>query len=249
LERIISATTNEGDLVLDPFCGCGTTIVAAQQLKRKWVGIDITIHAIALIENGLRDTFKDGVSFETRGLPTTMEEAVVLAARDKFQFQWWAAYRLGARGEERKGGDRGIDGRIIFRSDDSEDFRQIIISVKGGNLKATDVRDLRGVIEREGAEIGVLVSMEAPSRQMRAEAASAGVFTTPWGSHPRLQLLTIEEMFSGKGIDYPRASGANVTLKRAPRAKRKQPTKLHLFDSTNEPTPGTIPPPSRDDPS
>jgi DNA modification methylase len=237
LERIISASSNEGDLVLDPFCGCGTTVFAAERLKRRWVGIDITIHAVALIEKALREAFKNEVHFETRGVPTTMEEAVALADRDKFQFQWWAAYRLGARGEEKKGADKGIDGRIIFRLEDPADFRQIVISVKGGTLKATDVRDLRGVMEREKAEIGVLVSMDAPTRQMRAEAASAGVFKTPWGDHPRMQLITVEELLAGRGIDYPHTAGTNVTLKAAARVRAEGAEPLHLFEESAKPEP------------
>ncbi len=246
LERIISASSNQGDVVLDPFCGCGTTVFAAKQLKRRWIGIDITIHAVALIEKSLRETFTNSVVFETRGVPTTMEEAVALAERDKFQFQLWAAYRLGARGEEKKGADRGIDGRILFRVDDSADFREIIISVKGGTLKATDVRDLRGVMEREKADIGVLVSLDTPSRQMRAEAASAGIFKSPWGSHPRLQLVTVEEMLAGQGIDYPRTTGANVTLKTAPRLASKESEKLHLFEDSSEPDVGSKRPPGQE---
>jgi DNA modification methylase len=234
LERIVGASSNPGDVVLDPFCGCGTTIFAAQELDRRWIGIDITIHAVALIEKSLREAYKDEVVFATVGVPTTMEEAIALAERDKFQFQWWAAYQLGAVGEQKKGPDKGVDGRIVFKPDDDDVFRHIVISVKAGKLKATDVRDLRGVMERDKADIGVLVSMSIPSRQMRAEAASAGLFKTKWGDYPRLQLITVDDLLAGKRIDYPKAT--NRTTKIARRSPRKSARQLGIpldADSTD----------------
>jgi site-specific DNA-methyltransferase (adenine-specific) len=225
MRRVIQSSTDAGDLVLDPFCGCGTTVHAAQLLDRRWIGIDITIHAVALIEKRLRETFEAAAKFDTYGVPSTIEEAVALAERDKFQFQGWAVYRLGAGPTDvKKGADKGIDGRLYFQLKDGGDFKQIIVSVKGGQLHATDVRDLRGVVAREGAEIGVLVSLHEPTRPMRGEAATAGTFESPWGKHPRIQLLTIEQLLSGKGIDYPRTAGVNVTLKAARRAKEDATT-------------------------
>jgi DNA modification methylase len=230
LERIIASSSNRDDVVLDPFCGCGTTVHAAQSLRRRWIGIDITIHAVSLVEDRLRGAFKDDVNFVTEGMPTTIEEARALAARDKFQFQGWATYRLGAQWTDKKGADKGIDGRLYFRIKDAEPHRQIIISVKGGTLKATDLRDLRGVVDREKAELGILVSLDSPTRQMRTEASSAGFFPSPWGKHSRLQLITIEELLHGKQIDYPRTAGVNQSFKQPPRAKRVSEKPIDMFD-------------------
>lgn len=221
LERIIRASSNEGDLVLDPFCGCGTAIAVAQKLKRQWIGIDITHLAIGLIKSRLHDMFGDSVAYEVHGEPTTIEEAKVLARDDPHEFQVWALGLVGARkGEVKKGADRGIDGRLYFHDEASGGrTKQIIISVKAGHVSVAHVRDLRGVVEREKAEIGVLISLEEPTSAMRTEAAAAGFYASPWGKHPRIQLLTIAELLDGRGIDYPRTTGSNVTLKRAPRVK------------------------------
>lgn len=230
LERIVSASSNPGDVVLDPFCGCGTTIEAAQKLDRRWIGIDVTHLAIGLIKTRLRDAFGEAVQYEVVGEPTTAEDAAALAESDKYQFQWWALGLVGARPvEQKKGADKGIDGRLNFH-DGSKETRQIVFSVKGGHLKATDVRDLRGVREREKAEIGVLLSFESPTKPMRTEAASAGFYTSPWGKHPRIQLLTVAELLEGKGIDYPRTAGTNLTYKQAPRAIRKVAEPRTLFE-------------------
>ncbi|MHB1956229.1 MAG: site-specific DNA-methyltransferase, partial [Sulfobacillus sp.] len=175
LERILLASSNRGDVVLDPFCGCGTTIAAAQKLGRRWIGIDVTHLAISLIKVRLRYAFGDDARFHVIGEPTTAEDAAALAASDKYQFQWWALGLVGARPvDERKGADKGIDGRSYLRFGD--ETCQVIYSVKGGKLKATDVRDLRGVIDREKANIGVLLSFEEPTKLMRAEGASAGFY-------------------------------------------------------------------------
>lgn len=221
LERILEASSNPGDVVLDPFCGCGTTVDAAQKLGRSWIGIDITHLAISLIKVRLRDAFGDMARYEVIGEPTTAEDAAALASSDKYQFQWWALGLVGARPvDQKKGADKGIDGRLYFH-DGSQKTRQIIISVKGGKLKATDLRDLRGVVDREKADMGVLISFETSTKLMRTEAASAGFYTSPWGKHARLQLLTVAELLAGKGIDYPRTAGINRTYKQAPRVLRK----------------------------
>jgi site-specific DNA-methyltransferase (adenine-specific) len=221
LDRIIAASTNVGDVVLDPFCGCGTAIASAQKLGRRWIGIDITHLAISLIKVRLRDAFGDMARYQVIGEPTTTEDAAALAESDKYQFQWWALGLVGARPvDQKKGADKGIDGRLYFH-DGSEKTRQVIISVKGGKLKATDLRDLRGVIDREKAEIGVLISFETPTKQMKTEAASAGFYTSPWGKHARLQLLTVAQLLDGRGIDYPQTAGVNRTYKQAPRALKK----------------------------
>lgn len=221
LARLIKASSNEGDLILDPFCGCGTAIEAAQELKRKWVGIDITHLAITLIKHRLSDAFGGRAKYDVIGEPVSLPDARELAANDPYQFQWWALGLVHARPVEgKKGADKGIDGRIYFH-DEPKATKQIILSVKAGALHATYVRDLRGVIEREKAEIGVLISLETPTKQMRTEAASAGFYQAPYGKrHPRLQLLTIEELLGGKGIDYPpQEARKDVTFKEAPKAR------------------------------
>jgi DNA modification methylase len=220
LVRVIESSCPPEGIVLDPFCGCGTTISAAHRLDRRWIGIDVTHLAIGLIKTRLRDAFGDMARYQVIGEPTTVEDAAALAESDKYQFQWWALGLVGARPvEQKKGADKGIDGRLYFH-DGSKETRSIILSVKGGNLKATDVRDLRGVLDREKAEMGVLLSFEPPTQPMRTEAASAGFYTSPWGKHQRIQLLTVADLLGGKGIDYPRTAGTNQTYKQAPRAAR-----------------------------
>lgn len=221
LERIIALSSNEGDTVLDPFCGCGTTVAAAQTLKRRWIGIDVTHLSIALIKHRLETAFGAAATYRVVGEPTTVDDAKVLADSDPYQFQWWALGLVGARGVEKKGADKGIDGRLFWHEGDGK-TRQLIISVKAGNLHRSQVHELRGVVEREKADLGVLVSFDAPTRPMREDAASAGFYTSPWGKHARIQLLTVADLLAGKGIDYPRTAGTNVTLKAAPRARERE---------------------------
>jgi DNA modification methylase len=220
--RIIEASSRPNDVVLDPFCGSGTTIDAAQALGRRWIGIDVTHLAIGLIKHRLVDRYGPEVASTYRvvGEPTTVEDAAVLAHDDPFQFQAWALGLVGARvaGSDRKGGDKGIDGRLFFHDATSGPTRQIIFSVKAGKLVPGYVRDLRGVLQREQADIGVLLSFEEPSAGMRGEGAEAGFYESPWGRHPRIQLLTVAELLEGRGIDYPHVAGANVTFRRAQRA-------------------------------
>ena len=220
LERIIQASSDERDTVLDPFCGCGTTIAAAQKLNRHWIGIDITYLSITLIRSRLTDTFGGTVAFEVVGEPVSLPDATRLAADDPYQFQWWALGLVGARPvEENKGADKGIDGRIYFHVGDSE-TRQIILSVKAGHVSVSHVRDLRGVLAREKADMGVLISLEEPTAAMFKEVAGAGFYASPWGKHARLQLITIEDLLTGKGIDRPPIQ-TSLTFKRAPKATPK----------------------------
>jgi DNA modification methylase len=226
LERIIQASSNPGDMVLDPFCGCGTTIDAAEKLGRKWIGIDITQLATSLIKNRLRDTYGDKIEIITIGEPTTPNEASVLAEQDKFQFQWWALGLVGARPvEQKKGADHGIDGKIYFRDDPkAAKPEQIIIQVKGGKTGVKDVRDLRGVLDREKAAIGILISLQPPTGPMETEAASAGFYEhkTNKQKYPRLQLRTVKELMDGKSIERPTsAASLDDTFKKAPTSKRK----------------------------
>jgi DNA modification methylase len=232
LERIINASSNEGDTVLDPFCGCGTTIAAAQKLNRRWIGVDITHLAITLIRGRLTDTFQGAAKYEVIGEPVSLPDAAKLAADDPYQFQWWALGLVGARPvEDKKGADKGIDGRIYFHVGDGK-TRQIILSVKAGHVTVSQVCDLRGVLDREGAEMGVLLSLEEPTGPMRKEAASAGFYTSPWGKHPRLQLVTVEDLLTGKTIDRPPIQ-TSTTFKKAPKAPPKVRERQLHFDAPN----------------
>jgi len=240
LERLVRASSNEGDVVLDPFCGCGTAIAVAQRLGRRWIGIDITHLAIGLMKHRLAAF--GPIDYAVVGEPTTSEEAAVLAAEDPYQFQWWALGLVGARpADERKGADRGIDGRRTFfeRGGAGSVKRQVIFSVKGGHaIPAHAVRDLRGTIEREAADFGVLVSLAAPTKAMLGESDAAGFVTTHGyegeRKHPRLQCVTVGELLDGKRLDLPpfAFAGGDATLKPAPERKaapaKKGPTQANL---------------------
>jgi len=223
LERILRASSNKGDVVLDPFCGCGTAVVVAEKLKRKWIGIDITHLAVALIKHRLRDALGSRVKYRVVGEPVSLPDANTLAQENRYQFQWWALGLVGARPvEQKKGADKGIDGRLYFHDEPDKAksrTKQIVISVKSGKTGVKDIRDLRGVLEREKAQIGVLISMEEPTNAMRTEAAGAGFYKSPWRKHPVMQILTVEDLLNGKQIDYPDVPGVNVTFKKAPKAK------------------------------
>ncbi len=225
LERIIKASSNPGDVVLDPFCGCGTTIVAAQKLGRRWIGIDITHLAIYLMKNRLKNEFGTEVAYQVIGEPTTLPDAEALALQDKYQFQWWALGLVGARpADPKKGADKGIDGRLFFHDEAAGGkTKQVIFSVKGGHTSVGDVRDLRGVMEREEAQIGVLITLLDPTSPMRTEALSAGFYDSPWGKrYPRIQILTIAELLAGKGVEMPPPGQTNITLPRGSKAKGRK---------------------------
>jgi len=226
MARIIECCTEPGDIVLDPFCGCGTTIAAAQKLNRRWIGIDITHLAINLIKVRLADTFSRKIlgNYTVVGEPEDLQGAQALAEQDKYQFQYWALGLVGARpaaSQEKKGADKGIDGRLYITDQDGQ-MRPVIISVKGGHVTVNQIRDLRGVIERENAAIGVFISLEPPTGPMRKEAADAGFYNNQShvgeSQHPRLQLLTIEELLQGKRIDLPVQQEVR-SFKQAPKAK------------------------------
>ena len=224
LERIIQASSNEGDLVLDPFCGCGTTVAAAQKLKRRWIGIDITHLAITLMKKRLLDAFGAEAQFKVTGEPTSLPDAAALAESDPYQFQWWALGLLGARPvEQKKGADKGIDGKIVFQGDAPGIFETVILSVKAGHITANHVRDLRGVVDRERAAIGVLISMEGPTKPMQTEAVTTGFFESKtWGKkYPKVQLMTIAELLAGKKISMPPIRQVDKTFKKA--AKHRGP--------------------------
>lgn len=238
LERIIQASSNPGDLILDPFCGCGTAIAAAEKLGRRWVGIDITHLAIALQKYRLKDNFKlePVKDYAIVGEPRDLAAAGQLAQDDRFQFQWWALSLVRARpaggdatGKKgKKGADQGIDGIINFIDDDKSTLKRVIVQVKSGHVKSGDVRDLRGVIEREGAAMAVFVTLEAPTPPMIKEALEAGKYTSPiWQKeYPRIQILTIEELLNGKEVNMPPDFG---TFKKAEKVKKAEGKQGELF--------------------
>lgn len=220
LERIVSASSVESSLVLDPFCGCGTAVHAAQKLKRHWIGIDITHLAISLIETRLKSAFPE-INFEVHGTPKDAEGARNLAERDKYQFQWWACSLVNAQPFQgkKKGADSGIDGLIYFQDEDKKPPKKIIVSVKGGeNVSVAMVRDLVGVIQREKAEIGLFVSLVLPTRPMKEEATKAGFYesVTIGKAFPRIQILTVAGLLDGtERAAYPDWSQGGQTFKKA----------------------------------
>jgi site-specific DNA-methyltransferase (adenine-specific) len=222
LERIIQASSNPGDLVLDPFCGCGTAVHAAQKLGREWIGIDITHLAIGLIEKRMHDAFPDLI-FDIHGTPKDHGGAQALAERDKYQFQWWACSLVGAQPYQgkKKGADSGIDG-IIYFQDEKGPAKKIVVSVKGGeHVGVTMIRDLLAVVEREKASIGLFVTLAPPTQPMLTEATSAGYYKSALlGAFPKLQVLTIEGLLSGiESPRYPDLTRGAVSFKKAPQEK------------------------------
>ena len=194
LERIIKASSNEGDVVLDPFCGCGTAVVAAQKLNRRWIGIDITHLAINLMRNRLKDSFP-GIQLEVIGEPKDLSGAKALAHQDRYQFQWWALGLIGARplGEKKKGADKGIDGVIHFIDDPSGAVSRVVVQVKSGHIGVNAVRELETVAKNDA--IGALITLEPPTTPMNVEAVVAGYYHSPIydKDYPKIQILTIEE--------------------------------------------------------
>lgn len=206
LERIITASSSVGDVVLDPFCGCGTAVHAAQKLGRQWAGIDVTFLAIGLIAQRMRDAFP-GITINEVGVPADLPGAQALAAHDPYQFQFRAVHQLGGApvsGQNKKGADSGIDGVIPFIEGATE-RRRVMISVKAGNLQPAFVRELKGVLEREREPIGVLVTLREPTDAMRVEAVSAGSYHSDfWGKdYPRVQIITADELLGGKRVEMP----------------------------------------------
>ena len=227
LERIISASSNEGDLVLDPFCGCGTTIHAAEKLRRQWIGIDITPLAISLVERRLKDAFP-GLKYHVEGIPKDLDGARALAAHDKHKFQLWAVNLVDGQPyrEGKKGADTGIDGFVYIRPDGKR-TETAIVSVKGGeHVSAPMIRELRGVLERTRSPMGLFVTLAPPTKPMISEAAAAGLFEAVGGRYPRIQILTIEELLAGKRPQLP--FGHTESFRRARR--EASGTQAGLFD-------------------
>ena len=233
LERIINASSNEGDVVLDPFCGCGTATVAAERLNRRWIGIDVTHLAITLVRHRLHDSFGDALRpFEIVGQPTDSGSAAALAEQDRYQFEWWALGLVDARpaNDKRRGADAGVDGYINFFDDTSGKPKRIIVQVKSGHVNRGMIATLKGDMEREKAEVGVFITLQPPTEPMRQEALSAGIYTPehfPDQQHPRVQIPTIEELLAGAAVSYPRG-GAPATFRQAPRRRRSQGQQSNL---------------------
>lgn len=233
LERIIGASSNPGDIVLDPFCGCGTAVVAAETLGRKWIGIDITYLSIAVMRARLKDAFRL-TDVPVVGQPTEVEGARQLAQgpNGRYQFQWWALNLIDAQpvgGVEKKGADRGIDGRITFTDDVPGRLEQAIVSVKSGHVNSSMVRDLKGTIEREKAAIGLFITLEEPTKEMRLEASTAGFYhSVTWDrDYPRLQLLSIRELLDGtKRAELPPSKASPYQKAERVRQRAEKPRLL-----------------------
>jgi len=241
LERILEASSNPGDVVLDCFAGCGTTIAAAQKLGRKWLGIDITHLGIALLKYRLKDMFglEAGKDYQVIGEPEDVGAARQLASDDRYQFQWWALSLVRAKplgGQEggktgKKGSDKGIDGVINFIDDSTGKPKRAIVQVKSGKVKSGDVRDLKGTVEREGAALGIFITLEPPTRDMESEAVSGGFYHSEWDGrdYPRIQLLTIDALLKGGSVNMP--AKRESTFKQAERVKNTDaPRTKNMFE-------------------
>ena len=215
LERIIRASSNEGDTVLDPFCGCATTLDAAHRLGRRWIGIDIAIHAVkrvAQIRLTERCGLQEGVHFEVDGIPNSVESAEALWKQDTHQFQKWAVEQVDGFCTTKRSADGGVDGRIYFYADGYEGMQNMIIEVKGGKHVGVSVlRSLHGVLEREDALMACLIVQNPPSKQQQREydreIIAAGMVTLNGWEYPRLQVISVPEILDGNPVKVPRPVG------------------------------------------
>ena len=228
LERIIRASSNEGDVVLDPFCGCGTAVAAAQKLDRKWIGVDITHLAVALMKNRLKTAFdlEPRQDYEVVGEPQDAGSARALWEQDPYQFQFWAVSLLEAQPqqEQRRGADRGVDGMLYFLDGPRRTPHKVVVQVKGGHVSSPQIRDLKGVVEREKAALGLFISLEEPTRDMRTEAASGGLFHSDlWDrDYPKIQIRTVAEMLEGNDFELPPRPAAYQPAQRVRRSQGRQ---------------------------
>ena len=198
LKRIIGASSNEGDVVFDPFCGCGTTIYAAQDMNRRWIGCDVAILAVRLVEDQLRERFglEKGEHYEEHGIPNSVESAKALWQQDPFQFEHWSVEKVGGF-PTKKTGDKGIDGRMYFEM--RKELGVLVMSVKGGKVRPTDIRDLRGVLADDPeALLAGFITMQEPSKLMQKAAAEAGMWEYQGVDYPRVQIITIKEIVEDK---------------------------------------------------
>jgi site-specific DNA-methyltransferase (adenine-specific) len=232
LDRIIQASSNPGDVVCDPFCGCGSAIASAQKLGRKWIGIDITHLSIALMKYRLEAMYP-GIKFKVIGEPTDIGAARQLATEDRYQFQWWSlslirARPLGAEAgskEGKKGSDKGIDGVIAFVDDNTGKAKRVLVQVKSGHVNSSHIRDLKGTLQRENAAIGVYITLEEPTRDMTTEAVSAGFYHSPgWNkNYPRIQILSIAQLLHGTEVQMPPQFGTFKQAQRVQHSDAEQP--------------------------
>jgi len=228
LERIILTSTDEGDVVLDPFCGCGTAVVAAQSLKRVWLGIDITHLAIALVKSRVGRAFGTSEGpfrdYQVVGEPTDEAGARALAEQDRDQFQWWALSLIEAQpatGERRRGPDRGVDGVVNFIDDPTKAAAKIVVQVKSGMVHVKDIREFIQVVRTQRAAMGFFLTLEAPTRPMLAEAAGEGFYQDRLGrQYPRLQVLTVADILRGQSFRAP-VGGRIPHIKPANRASKQ----------------------------
>jgi site-specific DNA-methyltransferase (adenine-specific) len=206
LERVLLTSSNPGDVVLDPFCGCGTTVHAAQKLGRSWIGIDVTPLAINLIRRRLGEAFGSDAKFRVVGLPQDLDGAKALFEQDPHAFQLWAVSLIPDAQPwkgGKKGADTGIDGQVYFRTEKSESHRGMI-SVKGGkHVGVAMLRDFAHVVDREKAAMGFFLTLTPPTRDMETEAVKAGFFETDRGRYRKIQILTIEQMLAGHRPEMP----------------------------------------------
>ncbi len=230
LERIISSSSNENNIVLDPFCGCGTATIASNTLKRKWIGIDVTHLSISLIKSRLFDNHVvAGKDYVVVGEPVDLASAVELAETNPYQFQWWALSLINARpagqtssGAGKKGSDKGVDGWLAFRESANLNLKRIVVQVKGGaNVGAKDVRDLNGTVQAQKAEMGILITLTEPTNPMKEAALEAEYYISPtWGTkYPKIQIITIEQLLNGEKLNVPLASNM---FREAPESKRQK---------------------------
>lgn len=209
LERIIQASSNEGDVVLDPFCGCGTAVAAAHKLNRGWIGIDITHLAVALMKHRLKTAHNLAAAqdYAVMGEPADAGSARALAEQDRFQFQYWALSLLEAmpREQGRRGADQGVDGLLHFIDGPRRAAHKVVVQVKSGHVSVSQIRELKAVVEREKAAIGLFITLEQPTGPMRTEAVRAGHYRSHiWQrDYPKVQIRTVAELLAGTGFDLP----------------------------------------------
>jgi site-specific DNA-methyltransferase (adenine-specific) len=234
LERIVKASTNEGDVILDAFCGCGTAISVAERLDRRWIGIDVTHLAIALIRHRLQYAFKGQLSpYTVGGDPKDLEGARELALLDRYQFEWWALGLVDARPahDKRKGADKGIDGHIYFFVDFSDVAQKAVVQVKSGHVTRNMIGDLNNARQRERAEIAVFVTLEPATDPMKKEVASAGIYQIQFSSQkiPRVQVFTIEDLLNGRRPQFPAIAQPDTYKKPPAKQKGTRAMQGHLF--------------------
>jgi len=221
--------------VLDAFCGCGTAISVAEQLGRGWIGVDVTHLAIALIRHRLKFQFQEQLSpYEVKGDPKDLASAIALAELDRYQFEWWALGLIDARPArgQKKGADRGVDGHLPFFVDESGIVRKAVVQVKSGHVNRSQIGDLNNARIREKAELGIFITLEEPTKQMKQEALAAGFYEPGFCPKvPRMQILSIEELLDGRRPELPNRALVDTYKKPPRRQKGKEPEQQRLFKS------------------